>query len=166
MPPYTGQMGGGHYGQGHCGYCNQTYENQNYQGVVHRPNHPRLHFLTMLNLLDLSILTNDPVAHDPAWSVIPAKLPLNIPKFEGKLGEDLSEHVTTFHLWFSSNSLHQDSICLRLFQCTLTVPAVKWYIELPKGAFALFDDLAMTFINHFQLPVHYDIDTELLYTFR
>ena len=55
---------------------------------------------------------------------------------------------------------------LRLFQRTLTRPAVKWYIELPRGAFILFDDLAMTFLNHFQLPVHYDFGTELLSTFR
>ena len=147
MPPYTGQMGGGHYGQGHGG--NQTYVNQNYQGVVHRPHHPRLPFLTTLNLPDLSRLTNDPVAHDPAWMAVPTKLPLDIPKFKGKLGEDMSKHVTTFHLWCSSNYLHQDSIHLRLFQRTLTRPAMKWYIELPRGAFALFDDLEMTFLNHF-----------------
>ena len=76
---------------------------------------------------------NDPVAHDPAWPAIPTKIPLDIPKFKGKPGEDLSEHVTTFHLWCSSNSLHEDSIRLRLFQCTLTGPAMKWYIELPRG---------------------------------
>ena len=41
----------------------------------------------------------------------------------------------------------------------------KWYIELPKGAFIFFDDLAMTFLNHFQLLVRYDIGTKLLSTF-
>ena len=55
---------------------------------------------------------------------------------------------------------------MRLFQRTLTRPTAKWYIELPRGAFALFDDPAMTFINHFQLPVCYDIGTELLSTFQ
>ena len=119
-----------------------------------------------LNLPDLSRLTNDPVAHDPAWLAVPTKLPSDIPKFEGKPGEDMSEHIMTFHLWCSSNSLHQDSIRLRLFQRTLTGPAVKWYIELPRGAFTLFDNLAMTFLNHFQLPVHYDVGTELLSTFQ
>ena len=79
MPPYTGQTGEGHYGQGHGGSGNQTYVNQNYQGAVHRPNHPRLPFLTTLNLLELSRLTNDPVAHDPAWSAIPTKLLSDIP---------------------------------------------------------------------------------------
>ena len=136
-----GDTGGRHYGQGHGG--NKPYMNK---GAVHRPHHPRLPFLTTLNLLDLSRLTNDPVAHDPAWLAVP-KLPLDIPKFEGKPGEDPSEHVTMFHLWCSSNSLHQDSIHLRLFQRTLTGPATKWYIELPRGAFALFDDLAMTFLT-------------------
>ena len=86
--------------------------------------------------------------------------------FEGKPGEDLSEYVNTFHLWFSSNLSHQDSICLRLFQRTLTGPATKWYIELIRGAFSLFDYLAMNFLNHFQLPVRYDVGTELLSTFR
>ena len=52
-----------------------------------------------------------------------------------------------------------------LFQHTLTGPAAKWYIELPRGTFTLFDDLAMTFLNHFQLPVRYDVGTELLSTF-
>ena len=99
-----GRMGGGHYGQGHGSYGNQAYVNQNYQGVGHRPAHPRLPFLATLNILDLSILTNDPVAHDPAWPGVPTKLPSDIPKFEGKPGEDPSEHVTTFHLWCSSNS--------------------------------------------------------------
>ena len=139
--------------------------NQNYQGAVHRPPNPRIPFLTTLNLPDLSRLTNDPVAHDPAWPAVPTKLPSNIPKFKGKPGEDPSEHITTFHLWCSSNSLQQDSICLRLFQSTLTGPAVKWYIELPRGEFALFDELAMTFFNQFQLPVRYDIGIELLSTF-
>ena len=92
---------------------------------------------------------NDLVSHDLAWLAIPNNIPLDIPKFEGKPGEDPSKHVTTFHLWCSSNSLHDDSIHLRLFQHTLIGFATKWYIELPRGAFFLFDDLAMTFLNHF-----------------
>ena len=108
---------------------------------------------------------NDPVSHDLAWSAVPKKIPSDIPKFEGKAGEDPSEHVTTFHLWCSSNSLHDDLIYLRLFQRILTGPAAKWYIELPRGAFTLFNDLAMDFVNHFQLPVHYDVGMELLSTF-
>ena len=93
---------------------------------------PRLPFLATLNLPNFLRLMNDPVSHNMAWSAVPNKLPSNIPKFEGKAG-DPGEHVTTFHLWCSSNSLHDDSIHLRLFQRTLTGPAVKWYIELPGG---------------------------------
>ena len=131
MPPYTGQMGGGNYGQGHGG--NQTYVNQNYQGVVHRPHRPRLPFLAMLNLPDLSRLKNDHVSHDLTWPIVPTKIPSYIPKFKGKPREDLSEHFTMFHLWCSLNSLHEDLIRLRLFQRTLIGPAAKWYIELPRG---------------------------------
>ena len=133
IPHYTGQTGGGYYGHGYGGYGNQSYVNQNYQGAWHQPAQPRLPFLATLNFPDLSRLTNDPVSHDPTWSTIPNKLPSDIPKFKGKPGEDPSEHVTTFHLWCSSNSLHDDSIHLRLFQCTLIGPAAKWYIELPRG---------------------------------
>ena len=63
---------------------------------------PRLPFLATLKFLDLSRLTNDMVSHDLTWSFVPTKIPLEIPKFEGKSGEDPGEHVTTFHLWCSS----------------------------------------------------------------
>ena len=35
-----------------------------------------------------------------------------------------------------------------------------------KGAYSTFNDLSMNFLNHFQLPVHYDVGTKLLLTFR
>ena len=54
---------------------------------------------------------------------------------------------------------------MRLFQRTLTGPTAKWYIELPRETFALFNDLAMNFLYHFQLPVRYDVGTEILSTF-
>ena len=129
-----GQTRGGYYGHGHGIYNNQPYMNQNYQRAWHRPSQPRLPFLATLNLLELLRLMNNPVSHDLAWPAVPTKLPPDIPKFEGKAGEDPSEHVTTFHLWSSSNSLHDDSIHLRLFQHILTGPAAKWYIDLPRGA--------------------------------
>jgi hypothetical protein len=82
--------------------------------------HPQInrqpHFLTTLDLPDLSRLMNDPIFHSPVWPVIPAKLPSDIPKFDGKSGEDPNNHVMTFHLWCSSNSLMDDSVCLHLFQ--------------------------------------------------
>ena len=112
MPPYMGQTGGGYYVHGHGGYGNQSYVNQKYQGAWHRPAQPRIPFLVTLNLPDFSRLTNNPLSHDPAWPTVPNKLPLDIPKFEGKAGEDPSEHVTTFHLWCSSNSLHESPLVL------------------------------------------------------
>ena len=76
-------MGEGYYGQGHGIYSSQPYMNQKYQGPWHRLAQPRLPFLTTLNLPDLSRLMNDLVSHDPAWSVVPKKLPSDIPKFKG-----------------------------------------------------------------------------------
>ena len=109
---------------------------------------------------------NDPVKHDTTWPPVSTKLPSYIPKFEGKVGEDPGAHVTTFHLWCSSNSLNDDTVRLILFQITLTSAAAKWYIELPSIAFGSFWDLANVFLNHFQLPVWYDSNTELLSTFQ
>jgi hypothetical protein len=62
-------------------------------------------FSSILNLPNLSRLINDPVHHDMTWPPIPTKIPSDILKFEGKTGEDPGDHITTFHLWFSSNSL-------------------------------------------------------------
>jgi hypothetical protein len=67
-------------------------------------------YLDYLNISDLSNLTNDPILHDPTWSEIPTKLPSDIPKFEGKAVEDPTNHVMTFHLWFSSNNIMDNSI--------------------------------------------------------
>ena len=93
---------------------------------------------------------------------MPNKLPSDIPKFEGKSGEDPSNHVMTYHLWCASNSLINDSIRLRIFQRILIGLAAKWYIELPQGSFNNFNALATDFLTHFQLPVRYENGTELL----
>jgi hypothetical protein len=77
------------------------------------------------------------------------KFPSDIPKFEGKPDEDPGDHVTTFHLWFSSNSLRDDSIYLHLFQFTLIGGVVKWYIDHDRSRCSYFYDLAMVFFNHF-----------------
>jgi len=69
---------------------------------------------------------------------MPNKFPSDIPKFEGKSGEDLSNHVMTYHLWCASNSIIDDSIRLRLFQRNLIGLAAKWYTELPRGSFYKF----------------------------
>jgi hypothetical protein len=94
------------------------------------------------------------------------KLPSDIPKFEAKPNEDPVDHVTTFHIWCSSNSLKDDFVQLRLFQRTLTGSATKWYIEFDCSRYSSFGELAMDFLNHFQLPVRYDAGTELLTNFK
>jgi hypothetical protein len=73
---------------------------------------PHISFLAMLNLPYLSKLMNDLVSHNRTWPPLPTKIPSDIPKFEGKNGENPGDHVTTFHLLCSSNSLNHDSIRL------------------------------------------------------
>ena len=74
-----------------------------------------LPFMARLSLLYLARLTNDPISHQPHWPPMPNKLPLDIPKFEGKVGEDPQNHIMLFHLWCSSNYIVDESIELRLF---------------------------------------------------
>ena len=85
----------------------------------------------MLKFPNLSKLTNDLVCHDLVWTLIPTKIPLDVAKFKGKNGKDPDDHVTTFHLWFSLNSLNHDYVLLQLFQHTLKGSTMKWYIEFP-----------------------------------
>ena len=110
---------------------------------------PRLHFSPTLNFPDLSKLMDDLVCHNLAWPPIRAKLPSDVMKFQGKNNEDTRDHVTTFHLWFSSNLLNHDSFQLQFFQCTLTSSTMKWYIEIPWGTYRTFNDLALVFLNQF-----------------
>jgi hypothetical protein len=67
-------------------------------------------YLVSLNIPDLRKLINDPILHDPTWPTMLTKLPSDIPKFEGKAGDDPASHVMTFHLWCSSNNIMDDSI--------------------------------------------------------
>jgi hypothetical protein len=75
----------------------------------HQPNIP---FLAILHFPELTRLLNDPICHDPRWPPMLTKFPSDIPKFEAKPNEDPGDHVTTFHLWCSSNSLKDDSVQL------------------------------------------------------
>ena len=59
-----------------------------------------------------------------------------------------------------------DSIRLRLFKRILTGSATKWYIELPKGFFVDFNTLDMAFLTHYQLPIHYEMGTDILSYFN
>jgi hypothetical protein len=99
-------------------------------------------------------------------ATMPSKLPSNILKFDSKLGEYPSTHIMTYHLWCSSNSLMDDSVRLCLFQRSLTRVTAKWYIELKGGSFRSFNDLEMEFLTHYQLPIRYEIGTELLTSLR
>jgi hypothetical protein len=87
-------------------------------------------------------------------------------KVEAKPKKYPRDHVTTFHLWYSSNSLKSDSIQLRLFQRTLIGSVVKWYIKLNHSRYSSFKKLAMAFLNHFQLPMIYDVGIELMENFE
>ena len=73
---------------------------------------------------------------------MPTKLPSDIPKFEGKMGDDLDNHIMTFHLWFFSNNIMDDSIRFSLFHHTLTNPSAKWYVEEKYGSHVTFEYLA------------------------
>ena len=105
-----------------------------------------LPFMAHLNLPNLSRLMNDPIHHQAFWPPMPTKMPSDIPKFEGKAGECPQNHIMTFHLWCSSNSIVDDSIRLRLFQRTLTGAAAKWYIELPQAKYSDFKSIAFMFL--------------------
>ena len=99
-------------------------------------------FLSSLDLSELVKLNNNPIRHDPWWPPIPAKFPSDIPKFEGNPRENSSTHITTYHLWCSTNSLVDDSINLFLFKGTLIEDAAKWYIELDTTSCSDFSYLS------------------------
>jgi hypothetical protein len=97
---------------------------------------------------------------------MPTKLPSDIPKFKGKAGDDPTNHIMTFHLWCSSNNIMDDFIQLRLFQCTLTGPSSKWYVEEKYGSHTTFESLAKAFLAFFQLPFRRENGLELLSEFK
>jgi hypothetical protein len=122
----------------------------------------KLPFLATLEFPDLSKLTNNPIRHHFAWPLVPVKIPTDIPKFDGKIGEFPTNHITTYHLWCVSNSFLDDSIKLWLFPKILIGNMVKWFIKLPSTTFFYFQSLAIAFLTHFQLPIRYEMGTELL----
>jgi hypothetical protein len=140
QPMMSPQMQNPYAGQGHGFYQNPGQQpNFSWQpGASQTPGpffpgyqqQPKLPFLATLHLPDLTRLLNDPICHDPRWPPMPTKLPSDIPKFEAKPNKDPGDHMITFHLWCSSNSLKDDSVQLLLFQRTLIGSAAKWYIEL------------------------------------
>jgi hypothetical protein len=123
-------------------------------------------YLTLLNIPYLTRLMNDPILHDPTWPNMPTKLPSDILKFEGKPWEDPANHVMTFHLWFSSSIIMNDSIHLRLFQRTLMGSSTKWYVDQKSESHVTFESLAKAFLSFFQLRVLHDTVLELLLEFK
>jgi len=91
----------------------------------------------------------DLVRHNQSWLPIPPNIPSEILKFEGKTGEDMGDHITTFHLWCSYNSLNYYFIHLSLFQRTLMRVVMKLYIELSGGTYGTFNQMVFFFLNHF-----------------
>ena len=140
-------------------YRNQYPYNQNTQN----PFAPmKLPFLATIELLDLSKLTNDPIRHHFTWPPVPVKIPMDILKFDGKIWEDPTNHITTYHLWCISNLFLDNSIRLRLFLRTLIGNVEKWFIELSSASFFNFQSLAIAFLTHFQLPIRYETGTKHL----
>jgi hypothetical protein len=123
-------------------------------------------YLASLNIPDLSKLIKDSILHDTTWLAMPTKLPLDIPKFEGKAGDDPTNHVVTFHLWCFSNNIMDDSIQLRLFQRTLTGPSTKWYVDEKSWSHTTFKYLAKAILTFFQLSIRHENGLELLSDFK
>jgi hypothetical protein len=95
LQPPLNQTGSSHYGKtayGPIGLSTGLPPQSHQYPQVNR----KLPFLSTLDLLDLSRILNDPIRHSPQWPVIPSKLPSDIPKFDGKVGEDPNNHVMTF----------------------------------------------------------------------
>ena len=97
---------------------------------------------------------------------MPTKLPSDIPKFEGIAGENPTNHVRSFHMWCSSNSITDDSVHLRLFQRMLIGEASKWYVDHAPSSHTTFATISRAFLSYFQLPLRYDTGIELLTSFR
>lgn len=55
-------------------------------------------FLGTLDIPDMYKITNDPIYHNLHWPPILHKISSENPKFEGKQGDDLGIHITTYHL--------------------------------------------------------------------
>lgn len=67
-----------------------------------------------------------------------------------------------YHLWCSSNSFNHESICLSLFQRTLTGSETKWYVELLRASNNNFNALETMFLTHYQLSIHYKTIVDIL----
>jgi len=94
--------------------------------------------------------------------MIASKIPSDILKFDGKLGEYPSTHIMAYHLWCSSNSLMDDSVRLHIFQRSPNKATAKWNIELKGSYFISFNELTISFLTHYQFPIQYETRIDLL----
>jgi len=124
--------------------------------------HFRLLFLEMLKFIYILSLPNNSISYNTKWHLFPTKIPLNIPNFEGKSTKYTIDHMITFHVWCSKNFLPYYSIRMRIFQRTVFTISTEWYIELKGDLFKNFNYLAIIFLNHFQLHICYDVETEMV----
>jgi len=127
---------------------------------------PLLPFMLGLSLPDFSKLINNPIFDNLGLPTMPNNLPSYIPKFEGNAREDPTNHIHSFYMWCSSNSITDDSIHLWLFQCTLTRDAAMWYVDEAAASHSIFSTLAKEFLSYFQLPLCYDTGTNFLSAFH
>jgi hypothetical protein len=127
---------------------------------------PTLPYMVGLNLPDLTKLLNDVIQHNATLLAMLTKLPSDIPNFEVRARQNPSNHIMSFHLCCSSNSIMDDSIRLWLFECTLTCVDIKWYIDQLVNTHSTFDSTAKVFLIFFQLLVHYDVEIKILTTFH
>lgn len=73
-------------------------------------------FMGCLRLPNLSQLINDPLLYDCSSHAMPTKIPFDTPKFEHNPGEQPTNHVCSFYMWCSFNSITEVSIHLDLLQ--------------------------------------------------
>jgi hypothetical protein len=70
----------------------------NMEETIVNANQPTFPYLARLNLPYLKFFINDPIQHEATWTTMPSKIPSNIPKFEGNVGEDPSNSIMYFNL--------------------------------------------------------------------
>ena len=92
--------------------------------------------------------------------------PSNIPKFEGKQGDDLTNHIMSFYLWHSSNNIVEDFVRLHLFQRILIGTSVKWYTNIPRYSHTTFGTITTTCLTYLQLPIRHDLRLKILIEFQ
>jgi len=108
-----------------------------------------LPFMVGLNIPYFNQIINNPLLHSPSFQVRPTKIPFDIPKFEGNIREDPTNHVHSFHMCCSSNSITDESIHFCSFQFILTGVEAKCYVDQPLASHSTFLNIAKYFLPYF-----------------